>query len=237
MLLARLLYTQGFGTRRECAALVANGRVEVGDRVIDDPSAEVDVREDFAFRVEGVEWRYRERALLLLNKPAGVECSRAPRHHPSVLGLLPLPLRRRGVQPVGRLDADTTGVLLLTDDGALIHRLTSPRHHVPKVYQVGVKHPVTGPQLERLIGGVVLDDDPRPVRAAACAATGERALRLTLTEGKYHQVKRMLAAAGNRVESLHRSAFGPITLEAGPPPGQWRFVEADERAALLGRGA
>jgi 16S rRNA pseudouridine516 synthase len=236
MLLARLLYTQGFGTRRECAALVAHGRVEVGGRVIDDPATEVEAGAGFAFRVEGVEWRYRERALLVLNKPAGVECSRAPRHHPSVLGLLPLPLRRRGVQPVGRLDADTTGVLLLSDDGALIHRLTSPRHHVPKVYEVGVKHPVTAAQLERLLAGVVLDDDPRPVRAAACRATGERALRLTLTEGKYHQVKRMLAAAGNRVESLHRSAFGPVTLEGGPPPGQWRFVEDDERAALLGRG-
>ena len=151
---------------------------------------------------------YYYRALVLLHKPAGTECSQKPRHHPSVLTLLPAPLRTRGVQPVGRLDEDTTGLLLLTDDGALIHRLTSPKHHVPKVYEVGTKHPVDAGQVERLRGGVVLDDDPAPVRAAACEATGERSLRLVLTEGKYHQVKRMVAAVGNRVETLHRSAFG-----------------------------
>ena len=102
------------------------------------------------------------------------------------------------MQPVGRLDDDTTGLLLLTDDGALIHRLTSPKHHVAKVYEVRrcmrYAHR-DAQQVEQLRAGVVLHDDPRPVRAAACEATGERQLRLTLTEGKYHQVKRMVAAA------------------------------------------
>jgi 16S rRNA pseudouridine516 synthase len=152
-----------------------------------------------------------------------------------VMSLLPAPLRRRGVQPVGRLDEDTTGLLLLTDDGTLIHRLTSPKHHVPKVYEVRCKHAVEPKQIDALLTGVVLDDDPAPVRAAACQADGTHGLRLTLTEGKYHQVKRMVAAVGNRVEGLHRSSFGALQLPADLAPGQWRWV--DGPAALGGLAA
>jgi 16S rRNA pseudouridine516 synthase len=106
------------------------------------------------------------------------------------------------VQAVGRLDQDTTGLLLLSDDGKFIHRMSSPKHHVPKVYEVLAKHPVDDKQVAKLLAGVVLDDDPKPVRAAACEKTGENRLSLTLTEGKYHQVKRMIAAVGNRVEEV-----------------------------------
>jgi 16S rRNA pseudouridine516 synthase len=231
MRLAQILFSQGFGTRRECAGLIRAGEVEVGGAVADDPDAEWPI-DGLVFTVQGRPWPYHAPALVLLHKPAGYECSARPRHHPSVLSLLPLPLRTRGVQPVGRLDEDTTGLLLLTDDGTLIHRLTSPKRHVPKVYEVGTKHPVDAGQVERLCAGVVLDDDPQPVRAAACTQTGERTLSLTLTEGKYHQVKRMVAAAGNRVEALHRSAFGALRLASELAPGQWRWVDADERAAL-----
>jgi len=231
MRLAQILFSQGFGTRRECAGLIHAGQVEVGGAVVDDPDAELPT-EGLVFSVQGRAWPYHAQALVMLHKPPGYECSAKPRHHPSVLSLLPPPLRTRGVQSVGRLDEDTTGLLLLTDDGALIHRLTSPKHHVPKVYEVGAKHPVDDGQLERLRSGVVLDDDPKPMRAAACEQTGERTLRLTLTEGKYHQVKRMVAAAGNRVETLHRSAFGALVLPAELKPGQWRWVDAAERAAL-----
>jgi 16S rRNA pseudouridine516 synthase len=161
----------------------------------------------------------------MLHKPAGYECSTKPRHHPSVLALLPAPLRERGVQEVGRLDDDTTGLLLLTDDGTLIHRLTSPKHHVAKVYDVTCKHALAADTVARLLAGVVLDDDPQPVRAVACEVAGERQLRLTLTEGRYHQVKRMVAAIGNRVEALHRSAFGDWALPAELASGQWRWVD------------
>ena len=226
MQLAQILFTQGFGTRRLCAGLVAAGRVRIGGRDVDDPHADVDT-EGLVFEVEGRPWRYAERALLMLHKPAGYECSRKPRHHPSVMSLLPPPLRERGVQPVGRLDEDTTGLLLLTDDGTLIHRLTSPKHHVPKVYQVGCKHPVSEEQIARLLAGVVLEDDPQPVRALAAERNGERTLDLTLAEGKYHQVKRMLAAVGNRVETLHRSRFGALTIPADLAIGAWRFVSAE----------
>jgi 16S rRNA pseudouridine516 synthase len=236
----RLLFSQGFGTRRECEALVAAGRVTHAGRVagFDD---EIAPAEGLVFEVDARAWPYHERALILLHKPAGYECSQKPRHHPGVLTLLPPPLRRRGVQPVGRLDEDTTGALLLTDDGALIHRLSSPKHHVPKVYDVTCKHPLSPAQVQRLRDGVVLDDDPAPVRAAAAELAAPTQLQLVLTQGKYHQVKRMVAAVGNRVAALHRAGFGALTLE-GLQRGQWRWIGSAERraafveSATLGRG-
>ena len=223
--LAQLLFSQGFGTRRHCAALIADGQVQVDGVTLNDPRALLAV-DRLVFSVQGQAWTYQAKALVMLHKPAGYECSTKPRHHPSVLSLLPAPLRERGVQCVGRLDADTTGLLLLTDDGSLIHRLTSPKHHAAKVYEVGCKPPLAADSVARLLAGVVLDDDPQPVRALACEATGERALRLTLAEGRYHQVKRMVAAVGNRVEALHRSAFVVWQLPADLAPGAWRWIDA-----------
>jgi 16S rRNA pseudouridine516 synthase len=231
MRLAQILFSQGFGTRRECDALVLAGLVGHQGRALDDPDAELEP-DGLQLSVRGQLWQIHLKALLMLNKPAGYECSQKPRHHPGVQSLLPAPLRNRGVQPVGRLDADTTGLLLMTDDGALIHRLTSPKHHVPKVYEVGCRHPVDARQVERLLAGVKLVDDPATVRAAACEISGETSLRLTLTEGKYHQVKRMLAAVGNRVESLHRSQIGGVVLPESLAPGQWRWLDAPDRSAL-----
>jgi len=226
MRIDQILYSQGFGSRRECAALLAGGEVQVTQQVVTDPAADFDPA-GLTFQVSGTPWPFHAKALLVLHKPAGFECSRQPQHHRSVMSLLPLPLRRRGVQPVGRLDEDTTGLLLLTDDGALLHRLTSPRHHVAKVYEVTTRHPVDAAQLGALRAGVLLRDDPTPARAEACETTGERSLRLTLTEGRYHQVKRMLAAVGNRVDALHRSAFGPLQLPADLAPGQWRWADTN----------
>ncbi len=232
MRLDDLLFSQGFGTRRVCAGLVAAGQVRIGGAVADDPARLVQT-DGLQFEVGGQHWLYQATALVLLHKPAGYECSQKPKHHPSVMLLLPAPLRTRGVQPVGRLDQDTTGVLLLTDDGGLLHRLTAPKHHVPKVYEVQTARPVEGAQVQRLLDGVVLDDDPKPVRAEGCEATGDRSLRLTLVQGKYHQVKRMVAAVGNHCTGLHRSAFGALTLDEALAPGQWRFVTDAERAALV----
>ena len=240
MQLQEVLFTQGFGTRRICAGLVQQGHVRVGGELVTDAAAEFPL-EGLVFSVDGLEWPYHERAYLMLHKPAGTECSSRPSAYPSINTLLPAPLRQRpqkggavGVQAVGRLDQDTTGLLLLTDDGQFIHRMNSPRRHVPKVYDVTTKHLVTAPQVAKLLAGVVLDDDPRPVRAAACETTGERQLRLTLTEGKYHQVKRMVAAAGNRVEGLHRSRIGGLELPADLAPGQWRWLGPQELALLRG---
>ncbi|MEO7941249.1 MAG: 16S rRNA pseudouridine(516) synthase [Burkholderiaceae bacterium] len=245
MQLQDILYSQGFGTRRVCAGLVQQGLVQVFSGTGDaQPEPCLDAAATFdpvglRMRVLGVDWPYYAKAYLMLHKPAGTECSQKPSTYPSIYTLLPSPLRMRpnksavqGVQAVGRLDQDTTGLLLLTDDGKFIHRMASPRHHVPKVYQVTVKHALDANQLQRLLEGVVLDDDPRPVRAAAVSATDSHRLSLTLTEGKYHQVKRMLAAVGNRVEALHRSQIGGLVLPHDLAPGQWRWLDATDLARI-----
>ncbi|HVE54316.1 MAG TPA: 16S rRNA pseudouridine(516) synthase, partial [Ramlibacter sp.] len=195
------------------------------------------------FTVEGKPWTYHAKAYVLLHTPAGYECSQKPSAWPSIYTLLPAPLRQRptkganpGVQAIGRLDQDTTGLLLLSDDGAFIHKMSSPKHHVPKVYEVQTADPVDETQVRRLLEGVVLDDDPRPVRGAACEKTGEYALRLTLTEGKYHQVKRMLAAVGNRVAGLHRSRIGKLELPHDLAAGGWRWLAPAELADVSYRG-
>ena len=232
MRISQILFTQGFGSRRECSGLIQHGMVAVHGRILDDPFEEFDTA-GLVFTVQGRNWQFHDKALVVLHKPAGYECSTKPRHHPSVLSLLPTPLRTRGLQSVGRLDEDTTGLLLFTDDGTLIHKLTSPKHHVPKVYEVTVKHPLSDEQVARLLAGVVLEDDPAPAVAEAAERTDDLTLRLTLTEGRYHQVKRMLAAVGNRVEALHRSTFGRFQLPADLAPGQWRWVDAMQRELLM----
>ncbi len=223
----QVLFTQGFGTRRVCAGLIEAGHLSVAGRVIDDPTEDL-ATDGLVLQVQGKDWPFHAKALVLLNKPAGYECSTKPKHWPSVLSLLPAPLRTRGVQPVGRLDQDTTGLLLLTDDGALIHRLSSPKKHVPKVYQATTAEPVTPAQVAALLAGVVLHDDPAPVRAAAASSSGGCQLTLTLTEGKYHQVKRMVAAVGNEVVGLHRSDYGALALGNSLAPGEWRFAQVAE---------
>ena len=238
--LQNILFSQGFGTRRVCAGLIQQGLVEVEKGKVKDPSAEFEAI-DLQFTVQGVSWQYFEKAYLMLHKPAGHECSQKPSMHPSIYTLLPAPIRQRGggaaagVQAVGRLDQDTTGLLLLSDDGKFIHRMSSPKHHVPKVYEVLAKHVVDDKQVQKLLAGVVLDDDPKPVRAAACLQTGESQLRLTLTEGKYHQVKRMIAAVGNRVEDvggLHRSRIGQLELPNDLKPGDWRWLTVQDLLAI-----
>lgn len=231
MRLERLLFSQGFGTRHVCHRIVAAGRVTMAGRIESDPEREVALDEGQTFEVDGVSWPFHAQAVIVLHKPAGFECSAAPRDHPAVLSLLPAPLLARGVQPVGRLDVDTTGVLLLTDDGALLHRLTSPKRRVEKIYEVTLRHALDDRQLAALVAGVVLHDDPEPVRALRAEATGPRTLRLALDSGKYHQVKRMIGAVGNRVEALDRSRFAGVAV-GGLEAGAWRWIAPDERARL-----
>lgn len=233
--LERILRSQGFGSKKDCRALIRQGLVTVNGEACDDPFAEFSVGADgppFHFSVDGVDWLWQAQATLVLNKPTGVECSRNPIHHPSVLSLLPEALRTRGVQPVGRLDEDTTGLLILTDDGQLNHQLTSPKRKLPKVYIATCKHPIDDDMLSALLAGVVLHDDPETVTASGAERIDTHLLKLTISEGKYHQVKRMVAAAGNRVEALSRISMGQFNLPADLAPGQWRWLQADEIEAL-----
>jgi 16S rRNA pseudouridine516 synthase len=238
-----LLYTQGFGTRRICQGLIQQGWVQSWTdgqwQTLQDPLDGVLPESGMPFRVMGTDWIYQAQAYIVLHKPAGTECSQKPGRWPSVYSLLPAPLRQRptpgavqGVQAVGRLDQDTTGLLLLSDDGAFIHRMASPKHHVPKVYQVRTADALKPAVIDELLKGVHLHQEPKPVRASAAALTGSHTLDLTLTEGKYHQVKRMLNAVGHEVVELHRCRMGGFELPADLAPGQWRWLTSAEQALV-----
>lgn len=232
MQLERLLQKHGFGTRKACRSLIRQERVAVNGTLCDDPFAEVDTA-GLTFTVDGVDWPYAEFASIVLYKPAGYECSRKPQHHLGVLELIPPQLRERGVQPIGRLDEDTTGLLLLTDDGQLNHVLSSGKRKLPKVYLATTKHELDQAQIDQLLDGVQLNDEPEPIAAAGAEIVAPHLLRLTLTEGKYHQVKRMVAAVSNRVEALHRVQIGGFKLPDDLKPGEWRWLAAVDRENLV----
>jgi 16S rRNA pseudouridine516 synthase len=222
--LDRILQSQGFGSRKYCRALIEDGDVSIGGEVQDSYKTLVET-DGLVLTVFDEEWVYRERVYIALYKPANVECSRKPSHHPAVLTLLPEQFTWREVQPVGRLDHDTTGLLLMSDDGAFIHAQSSPKRHVPKVYQATTQEPVTQELVGQLLAGVQLHDEPAPLAAVSCIKRGEHQLEIVLEQGKYHQVKRMLAAAGNHCTALHRSQIGALTLEAlGIKEGEWCFL-------------
>lgn len=217
-----------------CVERVRSGDVSIDGQVCDDPDAEFDIA-ILQFSIDGEVWRYREKAYVALHKPSGYECSHQPMHHPSVFSLLPPMMLQRGVQSVGRLDQDTTGLLLLSDDGTFIHRITSPKKHFDKVYAVTCKHPVDDALLAALREGVKLHDELLPSTALSCERTSEHDLKMTIAEGKYHQVKRMVAAAGNRVEALHRVAVGGFELPQDLLPGTWRWMSEADLSQLEGR--
>ncbi len=230
--LDRILQSQGFGTRKFCRQLIEDGEVSVAGEVV------LDYRQSFDtstldYSVFDEAFRYREHVYIAMNKPAGYECSRKPSHHPPILGLLPDQMTLRDVQPVGRLDHDTTGLLLLSDDGAFIHTQSSPKRHIPKLYVATTFEPVTETLLTALRSGVQLIDEPAPLAATHCRQLGEHEIEIALEQGKYHQVKRMLAAADNHCTALRRVAIGSLTLESlALAEGEWMFLEAAQLALL-----
>ncbi|MEO8418026.1 MAG: 16S rRNA pseudouridine(516) synthase [Methylophilaceae bacterium] len=230
MQIERVLHSQGFGSRKACRVMVRHHEVTVNDAECNDPFAEFDTAH-LNFTVRGEPWQYHEKAYLMMHKPANYECSHKTQHHPSIFSLLPPPLLERGVQCIGRLDEDTTGLILLSDDGQFIHRMSSPKWKVPKVYEVTAKHAVDAAQVAELLKGVQLVDEPAPIAALACTQISEQVIHLTLAEGKYHQVKRMLAAISNRVEGLKRIRIGELNLPHDLAAGQWRWL--DETALAL----
>jgi 16S rRNA pseudouridine516 synthase len=233
--LDRILQSQGFGTRKWCRSLIADGEVRINGAVMTDYRASFDTG-GLTFELFDEVWPYREHVYIALNKPMNVECSRKPSHHPSVLTLLPEQFTWREVQPVGRLDHDTTGLLLLSDDGAFIHAQSSPKRHVPKVYLATTQERVTEELITHLLQGVQLHDEPVPLAALVCKKIAEHQCEIVLEQGKYHQVKRMLAAAGNHCVALQRIAIGNLTLaELDLDEGEWCFLEGRHLDLLLPR--
>jgi len=230
--LDRILQAQGFGARKWCRELIEAGDVSIAGETVDDYRAAFETT-DLSFSVYGEEWQFREHIYIALNKPADYECSRKPSHHPGVLSLLPEQFSHRDVQPVGRLDHDTTGLLLMSDDGAFIHAQSSPKRHIPKVYVATTHDPVTPELVAKLLGGVKLNDEPAPLAALVCNKLDEHQLEIVLEQGKYHQVKRMLAAAGNHCDALNRSQIGQLKLdELGLELGEWCYLSEEQKAAL-----
>ncbi len=231
--LDRILQSQGFGTRKYCRALVEDGDVAVNGEIHTNYKNAIDT-EGLVLTVFDEEWAYREHVYIALYKPANFECSRKPSHHPGVLTLLPEQFTWREVQPVGRLDHDTTGMLLMSDDGPFIHAQSSPKRHVPKIYQATTQDPVTQALVASLLAGVQLHDEPAPLAAVSCVQRGEHQLDIVLEQGKYHQVKRMLAAAGNHCSALHRSAIGGLTLASlGIAEGEWCYLNQAQLDLLV----
>ena len=232
MQLDKLLQAQGFGTRKYCRELIEAGAVAIGGEIADDWRREV-APEGLEFSVDGTPWRYRKQVYIALYKPAGVECSRRPTHHRGVLALLPDNFTLRDVQPVGRLDHDTTGLLLLSDDGAFIHAQSHPKRHVPKTYVATTQDPVDDALVARLTAGVQLIDEPAPLTALTRQLDSHR-VELTIDMGKYHQVRRMLAAAGHHCVSLQRTGIGWLTLEnLGLVEGTWCYLTPEQMALLV----
>lgn len=230
--LDRILQSQGFGSRKGCRDLIEEGEVKVNGELVTKWKTEFDPV-GLQFTVFDEEWEYREKVYLVLNKPSGYECSRKPTHHPAVLTLFPENMEWRDVQPVGRLDHDTTGMLLLSDDGAFIYAQSSPKRHQPKTYLATTAEPVSDKLVADLLAGVKLIDEDEPIAAVSAVKRGDYQIEIVLEQGKYHQVKRMLAAAGNHCAALSRTAIGNLQLaELDLEEGEWRFLTESELQIL-----
>ncbi len=225
--LVKVLGNLGYGTRREVTWLFDQRRVTNAEGQPVTPSAPY---EHEALRIDGLPLDAPAGSVIALNKPVGYVCSTTDGSNPTVYSLLPTRFRARSpiVAPVGRLDLDTSGLLLLTDDGALNHRLTSPKSHLPKVYVATLANPLHGDEAAQFASGTMhLAGDPDPLAPAVLEVVGPQEVRVTLHEGRYHQVRRMFAAVGNHVNHLQRIAIGGLSL-GDLPAGTWRLLSADE---------
>ena len=221
----KFLAHAGVASRRKAEEIIAKGMVSVGGEVVRDPARDVSDGDDV--RVNGSPVGAEAREVWAVNKPPGVvSTAKEPGDRPAVVELVRTEVR---LYPVGRLDADSTGLLLLTNDGELANRLTHPRYEVPKTYRVRLRNPLAKRDLERLRTGVELDDGP--TAPAQVRRYGEREIEITLREGRNRQVRRMLEAVGNRVTSLRRVSFGPLSL-ADLPEGKARRLSDGEVAQL-----
>lgn len=216
-------------SRAAVRTLLRRGAVTVDGVVV--KAAERQVSSGNRVTLDGAPLALSGPRYFMLHKPAGVVCSTSDGEHATVLSLLEEP-RRELLHPVGRLDVDTTGLVLLTDDGAWSHGITAPRRHRDKVYRATLAEPLAADAAARFAVGLLLKGEEKPTLPAQLEALSPTEVRVTLHEGRYHQVKRMFAALGNRVIALHREAIGTVALDPALAPGQYRALRADEVEAL-----
>ncbi len=250
MRLDKLISSQGLCDRKQVKMLAKKGKVTVNGIPVKDPGFSVNPDQDHIV-VDGKELSYQEFVYLMLNKPQGVICATEDRTAQTVLDLVPPELLRPGLFPAGRLDKDTTGFVLLTDDGALAHRMLSPKNHIQKTYEAVLDHPLSREDILALAEGITLKDgtkclpaivEPLPESKEVCSAnsnkgnsnnTGNSKIRIKICEGKYHQIKRMMAARSNAVLQLKRTAMGNVPLDPALPEGACRSLTPAEQDLLL----
>ncbi|ASB87869.1 pseudouridine synthase [Bacillus sonorensis] len=234
MRLDKLLAHSGYGSRKDVKKMLKNGAVRVGGRIAKDAKEQIDPAAD-EVTVFGEPVIYREFIYLMMNKPQGVLSATEDSRQETIIDLLDPEYLRFEPFPVGRLDKDTEGLLLLTNDGQLAHQLLSPKKHVPKTYEVHVEKPVTKAAADQLESGVDIGEGyvTKPAKAVILEnESGRHKLLLTITEGKFHQVKRMLKAVGNEVVYLKRLKMGDVALDAELAAGGYRELTESELAAL-----
>jgi 16S rRNA pseudouridine516 synthase len=233
MKLLRLIANLGYGSRREVAGWFLDGRVTDAHGAVLDEDARV---EPAQVRIDGEPLDPPPGLVLMLHKPVGYTCSTKDPGR-LIYDLLPRRYRYRDplLSPVGRLDRDTSGLLLLTDDGGLLHRIISPRSQIPKRYEVTLAQDLRGDEAAVFAsGGLLLEAEKTPLLPAQMETLQPRLARLTLHEGRYHQVRRMFAAVGNHVAALHRFQVGNLSLD-DLPAGQWRALDATDIDRVFGR--
>jgi len=225
MRLDKLLSQATAFTRSQAKMAIKKGQVTVADKVVTNPAVHIDDTHPIAYM--GVLIKKPVSRYIMLHKPQGTVCANKDEQHATVFDQLFLP-RLDTLHVAGRLDIDTTGLVLITDDGQWLHRITSPRYAHQKVYQVALADSLSDKQIQTLQKGVQLKDEKNRCSPAEVETLGDKLIRLTITEGKYHQVKRMLAAVGNHVEKLHREAIAGIRLDGDLAEGEWRELTQDE---------
>ena len=225
----KLLGSMGYGSRTEMARLGKAGGIVLDGVDLTDVSRRIPVTPDLPGRmaIDGQPLDPVPGLVMMLHKPLGMTCSRKE-DGALVYDVLPPRWRRRdpAISTIGRLDKQTTGLLLLTDDGDLLHRVISPRRHVAKVYRATLARPLTGAEGDVFAaGGLVLEGEDKPLSPAVLEVLSPTVARLTVTEGRYHMVRRMFAAVGNHVEGLHRERVGGLVLQDDLAPGDWRLLD------------
>ena len=235
--LDRLLANLGYGSRREMQALAKNGRITFDGEPMTDGDKHVPLTRDLPdhLKLDGKPIDPPPGIALMLHKPLGTTCSHKEAG-PLVYDLLPTRWRMRdpAISTIGRLDKDTSGLLLLTDDGALLHRVISPKNHVAKRYRATLDRPLTGEEAAIFASGeLMLESETRPLLPAVLESLSPTEALLTLTEGRYHQVRRMFAAVGNHVVALHRESMGGLSLPDDLPAGAFRLMSDADLAAIF----
>lgn len=219
-------------TRTLASKAIRSGRIRVNQTKAKSGSLKIDPKLD-VIRLDGValqaqsEYRY-----FMMNKPKGVVCANSDAEHPLVFDLMKQEINLHQLHTVGRLDKDTTGLLLVTDDGQWSHKISSPKHHQTKTYRAQLAEPLVADAESRIEQGIVLNDDVKPTLPAKLVRISDTEVLLTISEGRYHQVKRMMGALGNRVVELHRQSIGSIQLDETLASGEYRLLTEQEITQL-----